>query len=215
MQRIPEPELMIDPDQVRAYAEADFEAPHSRFIELLRERLDLPEGGGRALDLGCGHGDISRRFARAFDHWQVDALDASPTVLAMAADMTATDAPIHYRNVHLPASPTAQYPLIFSNSLLHHLDDPAVLWNTVREWLVPGGQVFVMDLFRPPNRAAAEALQREYTAGEPEVLRHDFLHSLLAAYEPEEIRQQLVSASLNLTVESVSDRHVIVWGQVD
>src|SRR5690349_165975 len=37
VQRILEPELMLDPAQAQAYASADFEEPHSRFITLLRE----------------------------------------------------------------------------------------------------------------------------------------------------------------------------------
>ena len=37
MKRIPEPELMLKPDQVSAYAEADFEEPHSNFINLFKE----------------------------------------------------------------------------------------------------------------------------------------------------------------------------------
>ena len=36
MERIPEPELMEDEAQARAYAEANFAEPHSHFIELLQ-----------------------------------------------------------------------------------------------------------------------------------------------------------------------------------
>ena len=39
MDRVPEPELMLDPDQARAYAEADFEAPHRHCVKTLFERL--------------------------------------------------------------------------------------------------------------------------------------------------------------------------------
>ena len=75
MQRTPEPELMDDEAQALAYAQGDFEEPHSRVVALLRERLaDLPAGGA-ALDLGCGPADISLRFARAFPGWTVDGVD--------------------------------------------------------------------------------------------------------------------------------------------
>ena len=36
MKRIPEPEFMCDKKQASAYARADFEAPHSNFIDLLK-----------------------------------------------------------------------------------------------------------------------------------------------------------------------------------
>jgi hypothetical protein len=105
--------------------------------------------------------------------------------------------------------------MIFSNSLLHHLADPAVLWSTIYDWANSGCRVCVMDLLRPESRAAAERLVNQYAGDEPTVLQNDFLHSLLAAYEEAEIVEQLHSASLPLSVEVISDRHVIVWGCVD
>ncbi len=214
MQRIPEPELMLDDEQVRAYAEADFGEPHSHFMELLRSRFDdLPESG-LALDLGCGPGDISRRFAMAFPGWRVNGIDGSATMVAAAREMTPDELPVRYQAVLLPAPATDRYDLIFTNSLLHHLADPAVLWATIRDWSNPGCKVFVMDLLRPDDRATAEAFVAQYAADEPAVLQEDFLNSLLAAYEEAEITGQCREAGLPLCVEVVSDRHVIAWGDV-
>jgi trans-aconitate methyltransferase len=215
MRRIPEPELMLDEEQVRAYADADFEAPHSHFIELLGERFDRLPQQGLALDLGCGAGDISRRYAAMFPGWCIDGVDGSATMLAAARERTPETAPIRYTEVRLPAAPTGRYDMIFSNSLLHHLADPAVLWSTIYDWANSGCRVCVMDLLRPESRAAAERLVDEYAGDEPTVLQNDFLHSLLAAYEEAEIVEQLQSAGLPLSVEVISDRHVIVWGCVD
>ena len=82
MQRIPEPELMTDEHQAIAYANADFEEPHSHFIELLKETIgeQLPQSG-TAMDLGCGAADISIRFAKAFPNYQFDALDGADSHL--------------------------------------------------------------------------------------------------------------------------------------
>ncbi|MGZ8194839.1 MAG: class I SAM-dependent methyltransferase, partial [Methylosarcina sp.] len=63
MERQLEPELMEDPEQVKAYAEADFAIPHNDFIERIKLFIDQPGFNGTALDLGCGPGDISLRFA--------------------------------------------------------------------------------------------------------------------------------------------------------
>jgi hypothetical protein len=104
---------------------------------------------------------------------------------------------------------------VISNSLLHHLHDPGVFWSAVREAGAPGAAVLVMDLFRPESEAAARALVDQYAAGEPEVLRRDFLASLCAAFEPGEIRQQLREAGLDaLDVRTVSDRHLLVTGRL-
>jgi hypothetical protein len=50
----------------------------------------------------------------------------------------------------------APYPTIISNSLLHHLHDPRVLWAVILRDGAPGADVFVMDLCRPesPERVA-------------------------------------------------------------
>jgi hypothetical protein len=90
-----------------------------------------------------------------------------------------------------------------------------VLWSTLRSWGHAGSALFVMDLLRPASRAAAQDLVERYSGGEPELLRRDFYHSLLAAYRPDEVRAQLERAGLaRLRLAVVSDRHFAVWGRL-
>ena len=65
MKRIPEPELMEEEAQARAYSEADFASPHDAFVGHAA-RVFSSETQGEILDLGCGPADISVRFARRF-----------------------------------------------------------------------------------------------------------------------------------------------------
>jgi hypothetical protein len=68
---------------------------------------------------------------------------------------------------------------------------------------------------RPASEAAAQALVDTYATAEPEVLRRDFFNSLLAAFEPGEVREQLQEAGLgHFSVEEASDRHLVVRGRV-
>jgi 2-polyprenyl-3-methyl-5-hydroxy-6-metoxy-1,4-benzoquinol methylase len=100
-----------------------------------------------------------------------------------------------------------------SNSLLHHLHDPAVLWSSLRQLAVPGALVVVRDLRRPADGAALRALVARHGAGAPAVLRRDFAHSLRAAFRPEEVRQQLAAAGLErLEVRPWQDRYLDIWG---
>lgn len=219
MERIPEPELMDDEAQARAYAEADFEEPHGRFIAHLRESFPDLADEGTALDLGCGPGDIALRFARALPRWCVDGVDASPAMLRCGreaverADLQDRVTLVH---AHLPqgSAPRERYDLVFSNSLLHHLAAPDALWTCVRRWAPPGTPVFVVDLERPENRERARRLVERYAADEPEVLRRDFFHSLLAAYRVDEVRRQLAEGGLgHLEVSGIGDRHLRVRGR--
>jgi len=220
MERVAEPELMLDAHQALAYASADFEEPHGRFIDILKQRLvDLP-ASGVAVDLGCGPGDISLRFLRAFARWRVDALDGSPAVLELgrqAAARAGLGTRIRFHEVLLPqdSATCRPYDLVFSNSLLHHLGDPAVLWSSACRWAGEYTLLFVMDLIRPESRDRARELVDRYASNEPDVLRTDFYNSLLAAYRPSEVREQLWRASLgHLELEAVSDRHFIAWGPI-
>lgn len=218
MERVAEPELMLDEAQAHAYAAADFSEPHDRFVALLGERCGPLSETGLALDLGCGPGDVTLRFARAFPGWRVDGIDGSPAMLALARQATAReglDARVRFHEARLPegAPPGRAYELLFSNSLLHHLAAPQDLWSALRRLGRPGASVFVMDLLRPRSADAARRLVARYAASEPEVLQRDFHRSLLAAYRPEEVREQLSRAGLaGLASEVVSDRHLVVWG---
>jgi 2-polyprenyl-3-methyl-5-hydroxy-6-metoxy-1,4-benzoquinol methylase len=217
VQRIPEPELMDDPAQALAYASADFSEPHDRFVALFMERFGTALGG-TVLDLGCGPGDICRRLARALPDCEIHGIDASPAMLDLAIADTkhhALSGRIGYHLGYLPDTqlPRRHYDAVISNSLLHHLKDPAGLWQSVQQFARPGAPVFVMDLRRPASRAAASQLVDKYACGEPELLQRDFYNSLLAAYRPQEVRLQLEQSGLaELHIETVSDRHFIVFG---
>ena len=219
MQRIPEPELMNDEAQARAYAEADFEAPHSYFIELFQQAFPSLSVNSSVLDLGCGPGDISLRFAKAYPECEVHGVDGASAMLAFgeqAIQRAGLQDRIRLLQGYLPGArlPRQQYDVVISNSLLHHLADPMTLWQAVQDYAAPAAPVFIMDLMRPESTQQAQALVEEYAAEEPAVLQHDFYYSLLAAYTPQEVQQQLSVLALPLTVKVVSDRHLIVTGRM-
>ena len=219
MDRVPEPDLMTGEAQARAYAEADFAEPHEAFVVRFAEAL--PDAAPtQVVDLGCGPGDVAQRFARVYSSCRVTGVDGSPAMLAEGrrrlAKLPHGDR-IDLVQGYLPGAtlPLPRFDTVISNSLLHHLEDPAVIWDSVRAYGEPSATVFVMDLMRPASAEQARAMVDQYTAGEPEVLRSDFYHSLLAAYRPAEVKTQLGSAELShLSVEVISDRHLIVFGRL-
>lgn len=219
MQRIPEPELMTDPEQANAYAQADFSEPHDHFVTLCQERFG-DQLKGEVLDLGCGPGDICRRFARAFPHCDITGVDGSQAMLDAGYDLNTSNPAgdrVQLRYALLPDIdlPNHHYDAVISNSLLHHLQEPQILWQSIIRFGKPGCPVLVMDLMRPSDRETATAMVSEYAGDEPEILKQDFFHSLLAAYTPDEVEAQLHASGLDqLKVEIVSDRHLLVSGQL-
>lgn len=222
MERIPEPdELMEDPEQAEAYARADFAEPHEMFVRQFRACFPDAQGALRVLDLGSGAADVLLRFARNYPACRIDGIEGSRAMLTLGRQAV-TGAGLQGRITliegRLPDVTLSRerYDVVISNSLLHHLDDPSVLWETARKSLLPRGRLFVMDLTRPDTEERARELVSTYADGEAPLLRRDFHHSLLAAYTPAEVRTQLARAGLGaLRVEAVGDRHLVVWGRAD
>lgn len=218
--RIPEPELMQEKDQAAAYANADFEAAHSVYPLLFRDRFPQYPRRAAVLDLGCGPCDVTVRFAGLSRGWTIHAVDGSRAMLGEARKTLARRRLAgRIRLVHglLPAArlPRKRYDIILTTSLLHHLPEPQALWQTVRRVGRPGTIVFVADLRRPTTKRRARALVDQHSASEPEVLQRDFYNSLLAAFTPSEVRRQLGEADLKeLNVEVLGDRHLIVTGTI-
>jgi len=218
MLRIPEPELMNEAAQAQAYAQADFSEPHDRFVSLFIDKFPRLDVSGLVLDLGCGPADISRRFAVAYRQCHVHGIDGAANMLQLGRDMN-VDAGLEQRielfEHCLPCErlPQDHYDVVISNSLLHHLHDPQVLWRSLQQFAAPGAAVFIMDLMRPESILQAQTMVDTYAEHEPAILRQDFFASLCAAFTPEEIRQQLQSVNLDsFHIEAVSDRHLIVYG---
>jgi trans-aconitate methyltransferase len=216
MNRVLEQELMDDDEQVEAYAEADFEAPHNQFIQRLKIFVNKPDLNITALDLGCGPGDISRRFVETYPLSKVDAVDGSvPMIMAGQLSLPKDLKPrVNFILGVLPniLLPHAKYELIFSNSLLHHLPDPQVLWQVIKKYAQSETGIIIMDLLRPESTEAAKQLVKTYADNEPPILQQDFYNSLLAAFTLDEIKAQLKQAGLHFLVEQISDRHVFISG---
>jgi len=222
MQRIPEPELMDDPEQALAYAQADFSATHGARIEMFRGLLPKLKLSGPVLDLGCGAGDVLLRFARAYPEAHFIGIDGSRPMLELA--QRAIDAEPLLRDrvrVRYGIIPQCQLPqepwrLIMSHSLLHQLHQPQVLWRTLAECADSadvGCAVFVADLRRPPSELDAHRMVEATSKHEPEILQRDFFNSLCAAFEPDEVRQQLAAAGLSqLQVATHDPFHLSVSG---
>ncbi|MEO1266682.1 MAG: class I SAM-dependent methyltransferase [Myxococcota bacterium] len=219
MERILEPEVMDGPEQCHAYATADFKEPNKAFVG--RFQAAFPDfRKGTLLDLGCGPADIPIRLCRLLPELHITAVDASAPMLDFARE-AAHQAHVGDRLTlvqdHMPCTTlgTVHFDGIISNSLLHHLPDPDILWGDVVRYGAPGAALLVVDLMRPPSRAEAQRLMEMHSNNEPDVLRRDFYNSLLAAFTPEEVRTQLGGYGLHaLTVTAISDRHLAVVGRL-
>jgi trans-aconitate methyltransferase len=166
-------------EQARAYGAADFSATDQALVERLAELLG-PAGQLeplRIVDLGCGPGNISFRLVERFARAQVLGLDGAAAMLDLAAeglDRHPDWRPrLSFRSALLPLGPGlaqelaggagAGFGVVVSNSLLHHLHGPQVLWRTVRQLGAPGAFVLIRDLRRPATPEAVRQLVQRQT----------------------------------------------------
>lgn len=215
MRRQPEPEYMDLAEEAEAYAVADFDDVNGAFVERL---VELANGAMQtwAVDLGTGPADIPRRVAEARPGWRIAAADASFAMLRFGSGACAGLPVLRVQSdaKRLPF-PDNAFQVVFSNSILHHMPDPLPLWEEIRRIASPGAVLLLRDLARPESASAALAIVQEYASGESALLREEFLRSLLAAFTPDEVRDQLAHAGLEgLHVAQVTDRHLDVYGRI-
>ena len=219
MDRILEPELMDEVEQGIAYAQADFSGPNIQFLNLFAEKFPDFSGNGKVLDLGCGPADILVRFVQRYPGCQCVGIDGAEAMLAPGREVVIRknlSSSIDLRCQCLPITGNEQkFQVIFSNSLLHHLHQPEILWQTITHCGEPETLVLIMDLFRPQSKKEARRIVETYAGDEPEILQTDFYNSLLASFRVSEVREQLRQAGLVLDCEQVSDRHLAVWGKLE
>lgn len=218
MDRVPEPELMNEPEQVLAYANADFEAAHQSVVENFAQIFPNEPPIQNILDLGCGAGDVTMRFAHRFPTSNIDAVDGAEEMLKQAAELIENNSiseriTLHHQPLANFTIKNKNYDAIISNSLLHHLHDPQQLWSIIKQYATLNTAIYICDLFRPETIQKANDLVEQYASNEPEILQRDFYNSLLAAFTPDEVRAQIDNAELDsLHIDVVSDRHMLVYG---
>ena len=215
MERVTEPELMDDEQQSIAYAKADFSTSNQLYVDSLVH--DFPTYLRTVVDIGCGPADVVIRLAKAAPHAAITAIDGSAPMIALgrtAARAAGVDDRLTLLHTRIPGPPPASqsFDAVLSKDLLHHLADPRVLWNEVTRLGRPGAAVYVMDLVRPDSEETARAMVKEGAGSEHPILQHDFYQSLLAAFTMDEVRAQVATAGLDLTVAPIGVRHMLIKG---
>lgn len=140
---------------------ARFAAERSRpFYDLLA--LVAPIPGGRAVDLGCGTGELTRELHRRSQAAETVGIDSSNAMLAKAAAF-AGDGLRFERGDVAAFAPRAEFDLVFSNAALHWVPDHTALLACLAAALRPGGRLAfqVPDNFDHASHRAAERVAAE------------------------------------------------------
>lgn len=212
MDRILEPEVMDTVEDAEEYDALDFSEPNGRFADAAAQLLRGLRAP-RVLDIGTGNAEIPLLLLQRRPDTRVVAIDMSETMLAVAARRVA-ESP-HAGQIELIKMDgksletfAGSFDLVMSNSVAHHIPQPADLFREARRALRPGGALIVRDLIRPPTVDEARAMVERDTPHVSPKQQGLFYDSLLAALTLEEVREAADAAGLEgLTIQRVSDRH--------
>jgi ubiquinone/menaquinone biosynthesis C-methylase UbiE len=95
-----------------------------------------------------------------------------------------------------------------SNTIIHHIPEPARVLAEMARVVAPGGTLFVRDLARPETGDDVARLVEQYAGAEAPAARALFEASLHAALTVDEVRDLVRALGLPDTgVEMTSDRH--------
>ena len=104
--------------------------------------------GGRAADVGCGHGAAAMLLARAYPRAAVrgyDFHDRSIRIARHQAAQAGLAGRIHFQTLDATSYPADSFDLICFLDTLHDLGDPAAALAHARTALAPGGAVLVVE----------------------------------------------------------------------
>jgi ubiquinone/menaquinone biosynthesis methyltransferase len=127
-----------------------------RLVDLVgSDRRTAPRGGGRALDLATGTGDIAFRLAAA--GWDVVGLDVTRRMIELAREKSAarTDDPripgfLVGDMLALPF-PNASFDVVTAGYGLRNVPDLAAAIDEIHRVLTDGGRMLSLDFNRPAN----------------------------------------------------------------
>lgn len=231
MERVPEPELMEEKEQVISYDEADFSEGEVNLINqinqyLLKKNISLGEKD-LIVDLGCGPGNISEKLAIKWPNTAVVGIDGSKEMILRAEyNKSISNNQKKLKNLRYICSDIKdiksnnfllkkRISLLVSNSLIHHITNLEDFFNTIKSLSSNITINFHKDLKRPFDEKSALELKAQCSTKYNEILTNDYYASLRASYTFKELKSFTLENDLSsLDVFEEGENYLIVYGNV-
>jgi ubiquinone/menaquinone biosynthesis C-methylase UbiE len=209
--RVLEPEAMETPEEANDYDLMDHSEVNARFVADFLSAHG-PCRGGEILDVGTGPARIPIALCRADSKARVLGIDLAESMLAVATrNVEREGLSDRIRLAHADAKDAGLNNLfegVISNTIIHHIPDPAPALAEMARLVAPGGTLMVRDLYRPDDVMTLQKLVATYAGDESPAARALFEASLHAALTLDEIRG--IVSGLGMPPDGVtmtSDRH--------
>lgn len=215
--RVLEPEVMDTAEEADDYDRMDHGAVNQKFVADVLAAASSEgitwDATSQILDAGTGTALIPIELAQSGCPARILAADAAEEMLKLArqnidrAGLAAQITPVQRDCKALP-EPAGAFAAVLSNSIIHHIPDPASVFAECWRVLKPGGLLFVRDLLRPTTAEEVEDLVAHYAGSESLRQQQLFRQSLHAALTVAEVASLLESHGIPRdSVQQTSDRH--------
>jgi ubiquinone/menaquinone biosynthesis C-methylase UbiE len=205
-----EPEVMDSAEDARDYDSMDHAEVNRVFV---LDFLAAWDGTNPILDVGTGTAQIPIELCLRHPAAEVVAIDLAEHMLKLArenvrrAGFTVRIRP-ERENARAMSFDAESFGTVISNSIVHHIPEPAFVFGEMVRVCRPGGTMFVRDLMRPPDADTLRRLVDTYAAGANEHQRQLFADSLNAALTVDEVQVLVAARGCDpATVRQTSDRH--------
>jgi trans-aconitate 2-methyltransferase len=132
---------------------AERRQPFDDLLGLVHRRAHM-----HVLDLGCGTGELTRELHVNLDAAETLGIDSSPSMLEKAV-APAGDG-LRFVQAEIESfAPERAVDLVFSNAVLHWIDDHESLFGRLATFLAPGGQLAVQMPANEPHPSHATAVE--------------------------------------------------------
>jgi trans-aconitate methyltransferase len=191
---------MNSADQALAFHNANRDHGVRGFLEFYEKHVNIKYG--KIVDLGCGTGEYLLALENKYPDLIITGFDGSEAMVQIAQGLVKLhSSSIRIRNQQFKNVNTTADCVISTNTL-HHLHDPGVFWDCVKR---SAPRAFIMDLVRPHSILLARNIVDTLATNESDEFKFDYYNSLLAAFSPEELAEQIKDTGLQLEIEGTSD----------
>jgi ubiquinone/menaquinone biosynthesis C-methylase UbiE len=208
--RVLEVEVMDTLEEARDYDAMDHSTVNRVFVA---DFLAIWNAANPILDVGAGTAQIPIEFCQQSKSAQVVAIDLAEHMLATGRDnvrRAGLEDRIRLERVdakRLPY-PAASFGAVISNSIIHHIPEPAAVFAEMVRVAASGGTLFVRDLLRPSDAATLERLVDRHAAGANAHQRQMFADSLHAALTLKDVQDIVARLGFDAAgVRQTTDRH--------
>jgi ubiquinone/menaquinone biosynthesis C-methylase UbiE len=210
LQRILEPEVMDSAEEARDYDAMDHSAVNRAFVA---DFILAWDGRSPVLDVGTGTAQIPVELCRRYPSAEVVAVDLSSEMLVVARENVQkarleSRIQVESQNGRQMTYADGMFPAVMSNSILHHIPEPADAIAEMVRVAAVGGLLFVRDLIRPPDGAMLDHIVNTYAGNANLHQRKMFAESLHAAMTVDEVQALVARFGFgSRSVRATSDRH--------